>query len=90
VFEVVATAETSALGGDDFDAGARGLGARAERQLPIRRRTAGIARCSARAKEKLSSADQATLACPLAVGELAVRVTRDEFDAITRAWGAHA
>jgi molecular chaperone HscA len=35
------------------------------------------------AKEKLSSADHATLACPLSGGELSVRVTRDEFIALT-------
>jgi molecular chaperone HscA len=35
------------------------------------------------AKEKLSGADHATLACPLASGELEVRITRDEFFALT-------
>ena len=85
VFEVVATGGDSALGGDDFDAAlaacalARsGLAA----ETPQDKRALLVA--ARAAKEKLSTADHATLACPLAAGELAVRVTRDEFDAITR------
>ena len=85
VFEVVATGGDSALGGDDFDSA---LGAWALAQGGLAAETAQDKRAllvAARAaKEKLSSADHATLACPLAAGELAVRVTRDEFDAITK------
>jgi len=86
VFEVVATGGDSALGGDDFDAA---LAAWALSQgglvadTPQDKRALLVA--ARAAKEKLSFADHATLACPLAAGELAVRVTRDEFDAITRA-----
>jgi molecular chaperone HscA len=80
VFEVVATGGDSALGGDDFDrlladwalttAGLRATTPQDKRAVMVAARAA---------KEKLSSADHATLACPLAEGELSVRVTRDEF-----------
>lgn len=86
VFEVVATGGDSALGGDDFDAA---LAAWALAQTGLAAETPQDKRAllvAARAaKEKLSAADHATLACPLAGGDLTVRVTRDEFDAITRA-----
>jgi molecular chaperone HscA len=85
VFEVVATGGDSALGGDDFDAALAawaltrsGLVA----ETPQDKRALLVA--ARAAKEKLSSTDHATLACPFAAGELAVRVARDEFDAITR------
>jgi molecular chaperone HscA len=85
VFEVIATGGDSALGGDDFDA-ALAAWALARTGLvadtPQDKRALLVA--ARAAKEKLSSADHATLACPLAAGELAVRATRDEFDAITR------
>ncbi|HKX42021.1 MAG TPA: Fe-S protein assembly chaperone HscA [Burkholderiaceae bacterium] len=86
VFEVVATGGDSALGGDDFDSA---LAAWALAQNGQSAETAQDKRAllvAARAaKEKLSSADHATLACPLAAGELAVRVTREQFDTITKA-----
>jgi molecular chaperone HscA len=85
VFEVIATGGDSALGGDDFDAALAGW-ALAQSGLvaesPQDKRALLVA--ARAAKEKLSSADHATLACPLSAGELAVRVTRDEFDAVTR------
>ncbi len=85
VFEVVATGGDSALGGDDFDAA---LAAWALAQSGLTADTPqdkrGLLVGARAAKEKLSSADHATLACPLAAGELAARITRDEFDAITR------
>ena len=85
VFEVVATGGDSALGGDDFDAA---LAAWALEQGGLAATTPQDKRAllvAARAaKEKLSSADHATLACPLAAGELSVRVTREQFDAITQ------
>ncbi len=83
VFEVVATGGDSALGGDDFD------GAIADWALS----TAGLSARNAQdkravlvaaraAKEKLSSADHAHVACPLSEGELAVRLTRAHFDTL--------
>ncbi|MBX3606043.1 MAG: Fe-S protein assembly chaperone HscA [Piscinibacter sp.] len=84
VFEVVATGGDSALGGDDFDAL---LADRALERSGLAARTAQDKRAllaAARAtKEKLSSSDHATLACPLTDGELELRVTRDEFVALT-------
>ncbi|OYU00423.1 MAG: Fe-S protein assembly chaperone HscA [Burkholderiales bacterium PBB1] len=89
VFEVVATGGDSALGGDDFDhaladwalaqAGMSAESAQDKRAVLVAARAA---------KEKLSSADHATLACPISGSpggptELSVRVTRDQFDAIT-------
>ena len=85
VFEVVATGGDSALGGDDFDAtlAAWALAqGRLAADTPQDKRALLVA--ARAAKEKLSLADHATLACPLAAGELAVRITRDEFEAITR------
>jgi molecular chaperone HscA len=85
VFEVVATGGDSALGGDDFDA-LLAQWALAKAALPAQtpqdKRAVLVA--ARAAKEKLSSADHATLACPLAAGDLSVRVTRDEFVAITQ------
>jgi molecular chaperone HscA len=85
VFEVVATGGDSALGGDDFD---RVLAdwalaqAGMDASTPQDKRAVLVA--ARAAKEKLSSADHATLACPLAAGELSVRVTRGEFETLTR------
>ena len=80
VFEVVATGGDSALGGDDFDAA---LAQWAQSQCGLPAETAQDKRAvlvAARAaKEKLSAADHALLACPLSRGELSVRVTRDQF-----------
>jgi molecular chaperone HscA len=86
VFEVVATGGDSALGGDDFDASLAEwalLEAGLDASTPQDKRAVLVA---ARAtKEKLSAADHATLACPLASGELSVRVTREQFVSITQA-----
>ena len=85
VFEVVATGGDSALGGDDFD---RQLADWALTQsgldaaTPQDKRSVLVA--ARAAKEKLSFSDHATLACPLSGGELAVRVTRVDFEAITQ------
>ena len=85
VFEVVATGGDSALGGDDFDAA---LAAWALEATGLEAQTAQDKRAvlvAARAaKEKLSAADHATLACPLAAGELSIRVTREEFVALSQ------
>jgi molecular chaperone HscA len=89
VFEVVATGGDSALGGDDFDHALAGWAlaqAATSATSPQDKRAVLVA---ARAtKEKLSSADHVTLACPISgsngsATELSVRVTRDQFDAIT-------
>ena len=80
VFEVVATGGDSALGGDDFDAvlaewalqqsGLSATTPQDQRALLVAARAA---------KEKLSSADHATLACPFSAGgEVELRVTRDD------------
>ena len=83
VFEVVATGGDSALGGDDFD---RALADWALDQAGLRADTPQDKRAvlvAARAaKEKLSSADHATLASPLSSGELSVRVTREQFESL--------
>jgi molecular chaperone HscA len=84
VFEVIATGGDSALGGDDFDAllAAHALQrAGLEAATPEDKRA--ILAAARAAKEKLSGADHATLACPLADGELKLRITRDEFVALT-------
>ena len=85
VFEVVATGGDSALGGDDFDAmlaewalGNAGLYAR----TPQDKRAVQVA--ARAAKEKLSNADHAVLACPLSGGDLAVRVSREQFEALAQ------
>ena len=85
VFEVVATGGDSALGGDDFDAALAEwalLQAGLEASTPQDKRAVLVA--ARAAKEKLSAADHATVACPLDGGELAVRVSREQFDALTR------
>lgn len=89
VFEVVATGGDSALGGDDFDhaladwalaqAGLSAESAQDKRAVLVAARAA---------KEKLSSADHAMLACPISGSdgsaiELSVRITREQFDAVT-------
>jgi molecular chaperone HscA len=83
VFEVVATGGDSALGGDDFDAL---LAAWALQQSGLATQTPQDQRAvlvAARAaKEKLSTVDHTVLACPLAAGELAVRVSREQFHAL--------
>ncbi len=84
VFEVIATGGDSALGGDDFDAA---LAAFALQRAGLEAATAedkrAVLAAARAAKEKLSSADHAVLACPLAGGELQVRIARDEFVALT-------
>ena len=84
VFEVVATGGDSALGGDDFDALLAGWAlaqAGMQAESPSDRRAVLVA--ARAAKEKLSATDHATLACPLGAGELNVRVSREQFDALT-------
>ena len=84
VFEVVATGGDSALGGDDFD-GLLADWALAQSKLevttPQDKRSVLVA--ARAAKEKLSSTDHATLACPLSGGELSARVTRAQFESMS-------
>jgi len=85
VFEVVATGGDSALGGDDFDAAlARSALEEAglEATTPQDKRAVLVA--ARAAKEKLTAADHAELACPLSNGDLHVRVTRARFEALTQ------
>jgi molecular chaperone HscA len=85
VFEVVATGGDAALGGDDFDAAladwalAQAGGAA---RTPHERRAVLVA--ARAAKEALTDAPQAVLACTLQSGPLSQPVTRVQFDALTR------
>jgi molecular chaperone HscA len=84
VFEVIATGGDSALGGDDFDALLADWALQRSGLVAATPQDKRALLAAARAaKEKLSAADHATLACPLADGELEQRVTRDEFVALT-------
>ena len=85
VFEVVATGGDSALGGDDFDALLAGWALESSgmnASTPQDKRAVLVA--ARAAKEKLSAADHATLACPLNGGELSQRVTREQFVAMSQ------
>jgi len=85
VFEVVATGGDSALGGDDFDrllADWALAHSELEAETPQDKRSVLVA--ARAAKEKLSTQDHATLACPLSGGELSVRVTREQFESMSR------
>ena len=85
VFEVVATVGDAALGGDDFD---RALAdwalAQAGRSVASAHDKRAVLVAARAAKEALTDADSATLACTLAGGELAVTVSRVQFDALAR------
>ena len=86
VFEVVATGGDSALGGDDFDAAlAQWALAEAGLEATTAQDKRAVLVAARAAKEKLSAADHATLACPLAAGELSVRVGREQFVTLTQA-----
>ena len=85
VFEVVATGGDAALGGDDFDAAlaqwALAAAGRVAASAHDRRAVLVAARA---AKEALTDAPAATLACALAGGPLSVAVTRAQFDALAK------
>jgi molecular chaperone HscA len=84
VFEVVATGGDSALGGDDFDAALAGHALqRAGLAATTPQDKRAILAAARAAKEKLSHADHATLASPLSGGDLDLRITREEFVALT-------
>jgi molecular chaperone HscA len=85
VFEVVATGGDAALGGDDFD---QALADWALSQAGVAvgsgqdKRTVLVA---ARAtKESLTQAEQAELRCAIGGREIAVQVTRSQFDELTK------
>jgi len=86
VFEVVATGGDAALGGDDFD---HALADWAAEQAGLRMESAQDKRtllvAARAAKEALTDAPVATLRAALSGGELAVAVSRAQFDALTSA-----
>lgn len=86
VFEVVATAGDSALGGDDFDQvladAALARGTRATASAADRQRLRAAARAC---KEQLSTLTQARLRCQLDDGPLDVLFTRAEFEQLSKA-----
>jgi molecular chaperone HscA len=93
VFEVVATGGDAALGGDDFDqALADWALAQAGRQADSAHDKRAMLVAARAAKEALTDAPQAVLACTLSstqregstAAPLAVRVSREQFDALTR------
>ena len=85
VFEVVATGGDAALGGDDFDqaladwalqqAGVHVAGPQDKRTVLVAARTA---------KEALTTLESAELRCRIDGQDIAVAVTREGFDALTR------
>ncbi|MDY6813020.1 MAG: Fe-S protein assembly chaperone HscA [Pseudomonadota bacterium] len=86
VFEVLATAGDTALGGDDFDRClADWLHAQAaEAGAPVPPGEAVRLRALARrAKEALSETEAVTVDCPTATGPLPVTITRESFGALT-------
>ena len=85
VFEVVATGGDSALGGDDFDTMLADWALMQSGMNTVTPQDKRAVLLAARAaKEKLSVADDAILACRLSGGELSVRVDREQFVAMTR------
>lgn len=86
VFEVVATGGDAQLGGDDFD---RLLADWALQQAGLTVSTAQDKRrvlvAARAAKEGLTDQPQVTLSADLDAGRLAVPVTRNQFDTLTRA-----
>jgi molecular chaperone HscA len=85
VFEVVATGGDAALGGDDFDRALADWALAQAHQVARTRQDKRAVLVAARAaKEALSSAVSVALQCRLSEGELAVVVSREQFDAITR------
>ena len=85
VFEVVATGGDAALGGDDFDAAlAEWALASAKRQASTPRDRRAVLVAARAAKEALTDAAEASLACTLADGALEVAVARAQFDALAK------
>ncbi len=83
VFEVVATGGDTALGGDDFDAAlAEWALTRAKRAVTTAHDRRAVLVAARAAKETLTDADEATLACMLADGPMDVTVSRAQFNAL--------
>ena len=85
VFEVVATGGDAALGGDDFD---QMLADWALQQGCLESVTSGdrqrLRAAARRAKEMLSAAELTEMRCDLEAGALKVRVSRQDFEALTK------
>jgi len=85
VFEVVATGGDSALGGDDFD---RALAdwalAQAGRSISSAHDKRAVLVAARAAKECLSNQASVWLRSPLDEGELAVELTREQFEALAK------
>jgi molecular chaperone HscA len=85
VFEVVATGGDAALGGDDIDAAlAQWTLTQSGRTLATPRDRRALLVAARAAKESLSDAPEATLACTLASGELKLAVARAQLDALAK------
>ncbi|MDP1691051.1 MAG: Fe-S protein assembly chaperone HscA [Burkholderiaceae bacterium] len=85
VFEVVATGGDTALGGDDFDAAlAEWALTRAKRAVTTAHDRRAVLVAARAAKETLTDADEATLACMLADGPMDVTVSRAQFNALAK------
>ena len=85
VFEVVATGGDAALGGDDFDAAlAEWALARSNREVATPHDRRAVLVAARAAKEALTDAAEATLACVLADGALNVAVSRTQFDLLAK------
>jgi molecular chaperone HscA len=85
VFEVVATGGDAALGGDDFDSALADWAlARANRAAVSAQDKRAVLVAARAAKEALTTAQKATLACMLGSSALEVEVSREQFDALTR------
>jgi len=85
VFEVVATGGDAALGGDDFDhalASWAAAQARVELASPQDKRAMLVA--ARLAKETLTAVTEAMLSARLSGGPIDVKVTREQFDDLTR------
>lgn len=85
VFEVMATGGDTSLGGDDVDhLVADWALAQAGLQAATPQDQRAVLVAARAAKEKLSSSDHTSVACPLSSGDLSVRLHRAEFDALVR------
>ncbi len=85
VFEVVATGGDAALGGDDFDATLARWATEASGVVCVTPHDQRALLVSARsAKEALTDSPAVQLQCHLSGGAIAVEVTRERFDQLTR------
>ena len=85
VFEVVATGGDAALGGDDFDAAlAEWVLSAAKREAATARDRRAVLVAARAAKETLTDALDVAFDCELSEGRLTTRVSRTQFEALTR------